>query len=415
MNTKRVVVIGGGPSGMMAAGQAARGGADVLLLEKMKQPGRKLGLTGKGRCNITNTAAVDDFLVHFGKSGRFLHQSFSRWFVEDLISFMDELGVPLVKERGGRVFPAGGRAPDVVRALRRWLKSSGVQIKCSSAVSELLVQDSKIVGVVANETKFDCDSIVLATGGVSYPATGSTGDGYRFAKSVHHTIIPVRPALAPLVVAEDTTAMAGLGLRNVKVRVFVNGKKKREEFGEVAFTDCAVTGPVILTISGDVVDALGDGAEVVLSIDLKPALGDEKLDARLLRDIAKRGSENSASVLRGLLPRELIPYCLKSTGISGSRPASRINAKERRRLLEWLKDFRLQVVDHRPIDEAIVTAGGVDTREVDPNTMESRLVSGLYFAGEILDVNADTGGYNLQAAFSTGWLAGVSAASSKEQ
>ncbi|MBN2301348.1 MAG: aminoacetone oxidase family FAD-binding enzyme, partial [Lentisphaerae bacterium] len=248
-----------------------------------------------------------------------------------------------------------------------------------------------------------------------YPATGSTGDGYRFAESVGHVVIPVRPALIPLITEETTTALSGLGLRNVNVRMILNGKKKREAFGEVAFMNYGIGGPVILTISGDVVDALRADVKVDLSIDLKPALSEAQLDARLLRDFTKRGGENIESVLRGLLPRELVRYYMKHSGLGFGIKAGSIKVNERKRFLEWLKDFRLHIVGHRPIAEAIITAGGVDTDEIVPNTMESRLVHGLYFAGEVLNIHADTGGYNLQAAFSTGWLAGVSAAGGNEE
>ena len=287
-----------------------------------------------------------------------------------------------------------------------------MNIQSSSAVDRLVLKNGRIAGVVAQGREFPCDAAILATGGASYPATGSTGDGYLLAASAGHTIVPVRPALVPLETAGNPAArMAELRLRNIKVAMIVSDRKAREAFGELEFADFGVTGPVVLTLSGEAVDAMGDGKKVVLSIDLKPALDEKKLDARLLRDFASRGKEEISSVLRGLLPRQMVPVCLDLTEIPPDRLASQVSTKERTRLRRWLKDFRLEVTGHRPFSEAIVTAGGVDTREIDHKTMESRLTKGLFMAGELLNVHADTGGYNLQAAFSTGWLAGHSAAS----
>jgi predicted Rossmann fold flavoprotein len=411
MTKRRIVITGGGAAGLMAAGQGAEAGADVLLLEKRSRTGRKLCITGKGRCNITNVAELSDFINHFGTTGRFLRQAFSSFFTPDLTDFLENLGLELVTERGGRIFPASGKAPDVLRVLLKWVKQCGVQIRNSSAVDNLTINGGTITGVVSRGRKMTCDAVILATGGASYPDTGSTGDGYRLSASAGHTIVPIRPALVPLETGGDVAGkMAGLTLRNVKVKIFTNGKRRREEFGEMGFTEFGVDGAVINTLSGEVVDALREGAKVTLSIDLKPALDAQKLDARLLRDFASRSRERIATLLRGLLPREMVPVCLNLTGISPDRTGSTITAMERRRLKSWLKEFRLEVTGHRPIAEAIITAGGVDTREVNPRTMESRKIKGLYFAGELLDIDADTGGYNLQAAFSTGWLAGRSAA-----
>jgi len=408
---RRITVIGGGVAGLMAAGQAAEEGVDTLLLEKMKRPARKLCITGKGRCNITNIVELPDFIAHFGKTGRFLHQAFWRFFTPDLMDFFKALGLELVTERGGRVFPASGRALDVLEVLLQWLERSGVQIKLSSKVDGLTMINQRITGVVSCGREIPCDAVILATGGASFPATGSTGDGYRLAESAGHNVVPIRPALVPLETSGDAAGkMAGLNLRNINVRMLVNNKRRKEAFGEMIFTEFGVTGPVILTLSGEAVDAMRDGYKIALSIDLKPGLDEKKLDARLLRDIASRGKEQVRSFLRGLLPREMIPVCLNLTEIPPDGQVNRISAKERRRLLTWLKDFRLEVTGHRPLAEAIITAGGIDTREVDPRTMESRLTKGLFIAGELLDIHADTGGYNLQAAFSTGWLAGRSAA-----
>ncbi len=411
MTRRKVIVIGGGAAGLMAAGQAAEAGAETLLLEKMKRPGRKICITGKGRCNITNIAGISDFISHFGKTGNFLRQAFARFFNKELMEFLDELGLKQVKERGGRVFPASGKAPDVLKVLLKWLKQSGVTIKESSPVEELIIEGDRITGVVTLGRKIPCDAVILATGGASYPVTGSTGDGYRLAGTAGHQIIPIRPALVPLVTAGNIAGrMADLNLRNIKVRMLVNGKKYKEAFGELVFSKFGLTGPVILTLSGYAVDAIQNGNQVTFAIDLKPALDENKLEARLLRDFASRGNDDFASFLRGLMPREMVPICLELTNIPADRKVHSISTKERRRLRAWLKDFRLEVTGFRPFAEAIVTAGGIDTKEVDPRTMESRLVKGLFLAGELLDIQGDTGGYNLQAAFSTGWLAGRSAA-----
>lgn len=412
MTRHTVIVIGGGPAGLMAAGQAALQGVDVLLLEKMNRPGRKLRITGKGRCNLTNVAPMDEFIAHFGPNGRFLRQAFHRFFTADLLAFVEELGVRTVTERGGRVFPVSNDAEAVVDRLVRWVEKCGVTVQTGSPVERLLIGEGRIAGVqAASGQVYHADAVIVATGGASYPGTGSTGDGYRMAAAVGHTIVPIRPALVPLVTAGDIALrLQGLSLRNVSVRVFIDGKQRAEAFGEMLFTHFGVSGPVILTLSGRIVDVLRQGQRVTLSIDLKPALDEAKLDARLLRDLDTHGRQQFHTLLKGLLPRKLIAVCVDLTGIPADKPAHQITAQDRGRLRTWLKDFRLEVTGHQPIEAAIITAGGVDTREVDPRTMESRLVVGLYFAGEVLDIDADTGGYNLQAAFSTGWLAGRSAA-----
>lgn len=411
MARRRVIVIGGGAAGLMAAGQAAEWGAETLLLEKMDRPGRKLLITGQGRCNLTNEAPLPDFLAHFGRTGQFLRQAFSRFFTADLVAFFERLGVRTVTERGGRVFPASSQAQEVVDALVRWVRASGATMRAQSPVERLLIEAGRVVGAQAGGRQHPSDAVIVATGGASYPGTGSTGDGYRLAESAGHAIVPVRPALVPLETAGDVAQrLQGLSLRNVSVRVWIEGKKRAEEFGEMLFTHFGVSGPIILTLSGQVVDALRRRERVVLSIDLKPALDEAKLDVRLRRDFDEHGKQRLAGLLKGLLPKTLIPVCMDLTGISPEKAGHQITGEERKRLRLWLKDFRLDVTRHRPLSEAIVTAGGVDTRQVDPKTMASRRVGGLHFAGEVLDVDADTGGYNLQAAFSTGWLAGRAAA-----
>jgi len=420
MAKRRVIVVGAGASGLMAAGQAAELGSEVLLLEKMPRPGRKLRITGKGRCNLTNIASISEFISHFESSGRFLRQTFSRFFSGELLTFLGKLGVRTVTERGGRVFPISEQAQDIVDALAAWVRKSGVILRTGSPVGELLLEGKRVVGVQVERHSTDrgkgsqiheADAIVVASGGASYPATGSTGDGYRLAESVGHTIVPIRPALVPLETAGETAPrLQGLSLRNVTVRVLIDEKKRAEVLGEMLFTHFGLSGPIILFLSRQIVDALRLRQRVILSIDLKPALDQRKLNERLLRDLETHGKQKFRTLLKGLLPAKLIPVCIDLTGIPPDRVGHQITVQERKRLRLWLKDFRLEVTGHRPFSEAIITAGGVDTREVDPRTMASRLVEGLYFAGEVLDIDADTGGYNLQAAFSTGWLAGRSAA-----
>ena len=408
---KRIIVAGGGASGLMAAAAAAEEGAEVVLFEKKKTPARKLRISGKGRCNLTNSAELEEFLSHFGRSGRFLRQAFGRFFTPELVDFFESRGLALRVERGGRIFPAAGDAPEVVKLLVNSVKNLGVGVRTGVPVNDLIVEDGAVKGVVTDRRSYHADCVILAMGGASYPLTGSTGDGYRIAEKAGHTLIPVRPALVPLKIDERLTGyLAGLELKNINCRLYVDGKRKRQEFGECSFVSSGISGPVILTMSLAAVDALQAGRAVGLSLDLKPALDDAKLEARLLRDIGGRAKEPMASMLRGLLPRPLIDVCLRECSIDGRETAANLSAKSRKRLRSWLKDFRIEITGHCGFDEAIVTAGGVKTTEVDPYTMESRVVNCLYITGELLDLQADTGGYNLQAAFSTGWLAGKMAA-----
>ncbi|MFH1686307.1 MAG: NAD(P)/FAD-dependent oxidoreductase [bacterium] len=411
MTPLRVVVIGGGPAGLMAAGQAALAGAEVVVLEKMKTPGRKLSITGKGRCNLTNIAPLTEFLDHFGPNGRFLRQAFNRFFSEDLVSFLADLGVDIKTERGGRVFPANDDAPSVAKALTQWVEQAGVRTKSEARVEKLLVAEGRVTGVRIDGRDVPADAVILATGGKSYPATGSTGDGYSLAEEVGHTVMPVRPALVPLETTGDTAQrLQGLSLRNVKARIIESGKTRAELTGEMLFTHFGLSGPIILTLSKTAVDAMSAGSQVTVSIDLKPGLDDKILDARLLRDFGEHGKREFHTILKDLLPRKLILVCCDLTKIPADKLGHQITADERRRLRIWLKDFRFELSGHRGWAEAIVTAGGICIKEIDPRTMASRLIPNLYFAGEVIDVDGSTGGYNLQAAFSTGWLAGRSAA-----
>lgn len=413
-----IIVIGGGASGLMAAGQSAESGTQVTLLEKMPTLGRKLAITGKGRCNLTNIATVEDFIGHFGSNGKFLYQAFSRFFSDDLLAFFNKLGIETVTERGGRVFPTTN-AMDVVSALASWIRRSGVRIHVNQRVTSLVIRNKRLAGIQTQSSpqsgepslQFPCDAAILATGGASYPATGSSGDGYRLAGTAGHSITMIRPALVPLETEGNTAKrLQGLSLRNAGVSVWSNGQKKSEAFGEMLFTHFGISGPVILTLSHEIVGFLEEKEQVEISIDLKPGLDDRKLEARLIREFNESGKKHYSTLLKGFLPGKMIPVFAERTEIPGDKPVHQITADERRRFRSCLKDFRLKVTKHRPLDEAIVTAGGISLKEINPKTMESRLVQGLYFAGETLDLDADTGGYNLQAAFSTGWLAGQSAA-----
>jgi len=413
-NKYHVIVIGGGPAGILAAGQAAMHGNKVLLLEKMERLGRKLRITGKGRCNLTNDASIDEFIHHFGKNGRFLKPAFYSFFVNDIRDLLSKNGISTIVERGNRVFPECESAPMVTEALIRWLEKTDCQIKTGLSVTKLDVQDNKITGVEcvrSNEKEhFSADAVILCTGGRSYPRTGSTGDGYRLARDAGHKILNIRPALIPLETAgNNAQRLQGLSLKNVTASLWVNEKKQAEEFGEMLFAHFGLTGPVILTLSRQAVDALNQKSVVEISIDLKPALDYQKLDARLLRDFSEHSKQQFQTILKSLLPSSLIPVCIDLTGIPPDKIVSSITVKERQTLRNWLKDFRFTISGYRPIEEAIITAGGIDIKEIQSKTMESRLVSGLFFAGEVIDIDADTGGYNLQAAFSTGFLAGISA------
>lgn len=409
-----IIVIGGGPAGIMAAGQAALRGKKVLLLEKMERLGRKLRITGKGRCNLTNDTTIDEFIRHFGKNGRFLKPAFYSFFVNDLRELLSQNGITTIVERGNRVFPECESAPKVTEALIRWLNNTGAEFKTGRPVAKLQIKENSITSVATAEScgqeHISAGAVILCTGGKSYPRTGSTGDGYRLAQAAGHTIVHTRPALIPLETAGNIARrLQGLSLRNVSASLWIDGKKQAEEFGEMLFAHFGLTGPIILTLSNQAVDTLKQKSAVVISLDLKPALDHQKLDARLLRDFAGHAKQQFRTMLKFLLPASLIPVCIDLTQIPADKAVGNITAKERRRLRNWLKDFRFTITGHRPQQEAIITAGGINTKEVNPKTMESRIIRGLYFAGEALDIDADTGGYNLQAAFSTGFLAGISA------
>ncbi|MCJ7832980.1 MAG: NAD(P)/FAD-dependent oxidoreductase [Deltaproteobacteria bacterium] len=405
-----IIVIGAGPSGMMAAGRAAEMGARVLLLEKMPRVGLKLGITGKGRCNLTNQGDINAFLDSYSPDGRFLRNCLARFFNQDLMNFFEQRGVPLVVERGGRVFPKSNQAGEIVSALLEFVKDNKVSLIKGQAVKEIVVHSGRVEGVETQNGTFKARAVILATGGASYPKTGSTGEGYRMAQKAGHTIVPIRPFLIPLKVKEPwVKGLQGLSLKNVSATVFVNGRNDRSEFGEMLFTHFGVSGPIILTLSGRVADILKQG-QVEISINLKPALTQEQLDERLKREFKTHHLKGLQAILKFLLPNRMIPFFLTLSKIPGNKKGNQITAEERLRMRTLLTDLRMTVTGTRPLEEAIITAGGVLLKEVNPKTMESRIVSGLFLCGEVLDIQGKTGGYNLQAAFSTGWVAGESAA-----
>lgn len=409
MNNYDVIVVGAGPAGLLAAGRAAECGRKVLVLEKMRQEGRKLLITGKGRCNITNNAEIGEFIRHVYPDGRFLRSAFSQFFSDDIIDLLQQQGVEATLERGGRYFPASNKSADVLKALLRWVKNLNVEIHCGQRVEKLLVKDDNIKGVIVNGREILAGSVILATGGKSYPATGSNGEGYELAKAVGHSISDAIPALVPLETAGNLAqSLQGLNLKNVNARVWVNDKKVGEDFGEMIFTHFGLSGPIILTLSRIAVKALIEKSKVEITIDLKPALDEQKLDARLVRDLNEHGKKRLGNIFKFWLPATMVPVFIKLCGVDPEKECHQVSSKERKKILHLLKNLRFTVVKHRSFKEAIITAGGVSTKEISSKTMESKLVKGLYFAGEMIDVDAETGGYNLQIAYSTGWLAGQS-------
>ncbi|MBT9141887.1 MAG: hypothetical protein DDT29_00280 [Dehalococcoidia bacterium] len=396
---------------MMAAGQAAAAGASVTLLERNERLGKKLAITGKGRGNVTNAADIGDFIQQFPGNGSFLYAAFYRFTNEDVRNFFLEQGVPTAVERGGRVFPQSQRAADLVEAMKRFLNLKNVRVQLARRVTAILTSENRVSGISCGDEQIPADAVVLATGGASYPATGSSGDGYLLAKKLGHTIISPRAALVPLETAEAWgRELVGLSLKNVTARVKVNGKIIAEEFGEMLFTHYGLSGPIILTLSRVVVRALEQKQQPSVLINLKAALTQEQLDARLLRDFEKYARKQFKNSLVDLLPQRLIVPVMALAGIPPELPVHQVSKTQRTALLEVLTCLPLTVTGKRPLREAIVTAGGVSLKEVNPATMGSKLIEGLYFAGELLDVDGNTGGYNLQAAFSTGFLAGSSVA-----
>ncbi len=407
---KKIIVVGGGAAGIMAAIRAAEGGASVILFEKMPQVGRKLGITGKGRCNLTNTADNAEIIKNIPGNGKFLFSALNNFSSADTVNFFENLGVATKIERGGRIFPVSDDASEVIDALIRKMALLGVEIRNNSPVTEIIARNKKIVGVLVGGKIFECDAAILATGGASYPKTGSTGDGFRLAKRIGHTITEILPALVPLEVEEDIKSLQGLSLRNIRVKLLADGKKIAEQFGEMLFTHFGLSGPIILTLSRQAARLLAEKKFVEVEINLKPALTPEQLDARILRDFEKFKHKAIKNALVELLPGKLIQIVLDRAFIDENKKVDEIKQAERRRLVEILRGLPLTVTKTRPIAEAIVTSGGISVKEINPRTMESKIVKNLYIVGEVADVDGFTGGFNLQAAWAMGNLAGKFAA-----
>ena len=410
----KVVVIGGGPAGMMSAISAAKSGDKVVLLEKNNILGKKILITGKGRCNITSSLDIDDFINNIPGNGRFLYSAFENFDNKDIIELLKKEGVSVKEERGNRYFPTSDRAEDVRMALERETKKAGVDVKLNSKVCGIEIEDSRVKSVVLENGKIDADKIILATGGKSYPLTGSNGEGYEIAKALGHTIKDVRGSLVPLIAEKSVCSkMQGLSLRNVGIMLYDIEKDKKiySDFGEMLFTHFGVSGPTILSGSAHLlrykdVDKKISNGKIVLKIDLKPALSFEQLDARILRDFTEVKNKQFKNSLDKLLPKKMIDVVIDKSKIDPEKHVNEITREERMNLVKLLKCLVVRIDGFRPVDEAIVTAGGISVKEINPKTMESKIVSGLYFAGEIIDVDAYTGGFNLQIAYSTGFTAG---------
>jgi predicted Rossmann fold flavoprotein len=391
----------------MAAIRAADLGLQVTILESMPKPARKLGISGKGRGNLTNTASFNEFLKHFNNDGRFLKSAFKAMFNTSLVDFFSSEGLQTVEERGGRVFVASGRATEAVACLHRAVEKRNVQLLVGKAVSSLMIEKELCLGAVAGGKPYLAGATLLATGGLSYPATGSTGDGINFARACGHEIVTPLPALVALTPdIQLPECLKDVALRNVSAELRINGKKAAAEFGEMAFLDGNLAGPIIITLSRAAVQALHHGSDCEIYVDLKPALDHAKLDRRILRDFEENHAGRLADVIAKLLPAGMRQFCLQQLNLNPALKISQVTAEHRRLLRNWLKELKFRISGHAPWEQAIVTAGGVSTRQINQATMESKLIKNLYFAGEIIDIDADTGGYNLQAAFSTGWLAG---------
>ena len=408
---KKIIVVGGGAAGVMSAIRAAEGGAQVTLFEKMPQIGRKLRITGKGRCNLTNAADVAEVVKNIPGNGKFLFSALKNFSPVDAVNFFENLGVKTKVERGGRIFPESDEASEVIDALIKRLAILGVEVKTNSPVKEILSEKKKIVGVLVGGKIFKCDALILATGGISYPATGSTGDGFKFARKLGHTVTEILPALVPLETEEEFVKdLQGLSLRNVRVKLLADGKKISEQFGEMLFTHFGVSGPIILTLSRRAAKLLAEKKFVELEINLNPALSPEQLNARILRDFDKFKGKILKNSLGDLLPAKLIPIILDLSYLPEEKRVDEITAAERRRLAKIFQGLPLTITNTRPISEAIVTAGGVSVKEIDPRTMRSKLVENLFVVGEVADVDGFTGGFNLQAAWAMGNAAGTAAA-----
>lgn len=411
----KVAVIGGGPAGMMAAISAAEDGNDVILIEKMTSLGRKLLITGKGRCNITSSLDMEDFIKNIPGNGMFLYSAFKNYTNNDIIDFLKKEGLKVKEERGNRIFPITDKSLDVLKCFERKLKSLDVKILFDTRVKEIIVKNNIIEGVEINKEIIKADKVILATGGKSYPLTGSTGDGYYIAQKLGHTVTEIKPSLVPLETFDKTICkkLQGLSLKNVKIQLIDKSKNKiiYDDFGEMLFTHFGVSGPTILSSSAHLVrykniEQLFKENKIVLKIDFKPALTEEKLNDRILRDFNEEKNKMFKNSLDKLLPQKLIPVIIEKSNIDMNKKVNEITKIERKNLVKLLKNFEVTIKGFRSIDEAIITSGGIKIKEINPKTMESKIISGLYFAGEIIDVDAYTGGFNLQIAYSTGYTAG---------
>lgn len=431
----KVVVIGGGPAGIMSAISAKNSGNDVILIEKMNSLGKKLLITGKGRCNITSSLNINEFIQNIPGNGRFLYSAFQNFTNEDIINLLKKHNVKVKEERGNRIFPVSDKSKDVLDAFYEELKNLNVKIYTNSTVNQIIVKDGSVTGVeyTFNKNKYtiNADKVILATGGKSYPTTGSTGDGYEMAKKLGHTITEIKPSLIPIVANENSAiekinlesyknskelckSLQGLSLKNVKIQ-FEDIEKNKviyDDFGEMLFTHFGISGPTILSSSAHIIrykniNELLKQGKIILKIDLKPALSNEKLDLRILRDFEKEKNKLFRNSLDELLPQKLIDPVIHLSGINPNKKVNEISKKERMQLLKILKEFCITISGFRPVEEAIITAGGINIKEINPKTMESKLINNLYFAGEIIDVDAYTGGFNLQIAYSTGVTAGL--------
>ncbi len=403
-----IIVIGAGAAGLMAAGTAAEQGAKVLLLDSMKRAGRKLLITGKGRCNITSNSDIQHYMKQIFPMPKFCRPMFSRFFVSETLQFFHALNVPTIEERGRRVFPESQKSMDVVTALSKWNESKGVDIKYDRRVKKILVENNIVKGVTLDTgASFSADKVILATGGRSYPSTGSTGDGYRMARELGHKVTATLPALVPLE-TEGSLAenLQGVSLKNVQATIWADNKKVRSKFGEMLFTHYGLSGPIILDLSRDVVIAMRNNQFLEITIDLKPALSIEKLDARLRRELDFHGKSKLKSMLKNLLPLKMLyPFC-EYAELDPEKYCNQISSKERNVMHKALKEMRFKITGNTGWNDAIITSGGIELKEVNPSSLESKIISGLYFAGEVLNLDAATGGYNLQIAWSSGYVAG---------
>ena len=412
----RVLVIGGGPAGMMPAITAAENGNEVTILEKMLSFGKKLLITGKGRCNITSSLYMSEFIKNTPGNGKFLYSAFQNYTNADIIEFLKKQGLEVKEERGNRIFPVTDKSIDVLNCFKKRIDELKIKYKLETRVEKILIKNNEVLGVRTNREIIQTDKIILATGGKSYPLTGSTGDGYKIARDLGHTIIPIKPALVPLEVyeKEECKKIQGLSLRNIAIKIIDTDRKKTiyEDFGEMVFTHFGISGPTILSGSAHLakykdIDYLLKKRYIKITIDLKPALTEEQLDDRILRDFKEFKNKQFKNSLDKLLPQKMIPLIVELSGINPEKMVNEITKEERRHLVQLIKYFTITIKNFRPVEEAIITCGGISTKEINPKTMESKLIKGLYFAGEIIDVDAYTGGFNLQIAYSTGYTAGI--------